>query len=144
MSYPNSGYPASGYPNYPPAYGAYQPPPNQYGGIPSTSHNYSQPPQPLLDPYGRRYDQPPAIQQQQQHYPRVEDPRVPPQEIENNPHAFRRYFDSHLANLTFNSKPVITDLTLLAHRHVMRMGPIVAACLEDHLRNVSVFLSYYI
>lgn len=63
----------------------------------------------------------------------------PPPEAAVDPNAFRRFYMHHLQTLTFNSKPVITNLTLFAHQHLHRMSMIVASCLEDHLKNVSFF-----
>lgn len=44
---------------------------------------------------------------------------------------------ANLSTLNFNSKPVITNLTLFAHEHLVRMSGVVASCLDEHLRNVS-------
>lgn len=142
MSYPNGGggYAAGGYGGYPPSgYPAYP----DYA---APSYNAPPPHYPPQDPYRQapRYDQqqptwnasPPPPQQY-----RGEDPRnLPPPDMNNNPHAFRRFFDSHLVSLTFNSKPVITNLTMLAHQHMMRMSSVIATAMEDHLRNVSHFV----
>ncbi|SDA00297.1 BZ3501_MvSof-1269-A2-R1_Chr2-2g04515 [Microbotryum saponariae] len=59
---------------------------------------------------------------------------TPPHDVSTDPNAFRRYFKSQLAALSFNSKPLITNLTLFAHEHLVRMAPVVASCLEDHLK----------
>ena len=39
----------------------------------------------------------------------------------------------------FNSKPIINGLTILAQEHAQRMGPIVAQCLDEHIRQVRLF-----
>lgn len=41
-------------------------------------------------------------------------------------------YNSHLKSLTFNSKPIITNLTVIAHDHV-RMSTVVAKCIDDHI-----------
>ncbi|SGY15200.1 BQ5605_C013g07285 [Microbotryum silenes-dioicae] len=68
---------------------------------------------------------------------------TPPHDVSTDPNAFRRYFKSQLAALSFNSKPLITNLTLFAHEHLVRMAPVVASCLEDHLKVVSTFFRPY-
>lgn len=61
----------------------------------------------------------------------------PPPDVAVDPNSFRRYFSQQLQGLTFNSKPIITSLTLFAHEHLVRMSGVVAQCLEEHLRTVS-------
>ncbi|KPV74576.1 uncharacterized protein RHOBADRAFT_8287, partial [Rhodotorula graminis WP1] len=46
-----------------------------------------------------------------------------------------RFFSQQLQGLTFNSKPIITALTLFAHEHLLRMSGVVAQCLDEHLRS---------
>jgi pre-mRNA cleavage complex 2 protein Pcf11 len=55
--------------------------------------------------------------------------------LENDPNEFRRYFVNQLNTLTFNSRPIINSLSLLARQHYVRMQNIIATALEDHLRN---------
>jgi pre-mRNA cleavage complex 2 protein Pcf11 len=54
-----------------------------------------------------------------------------------DPNVFAQMFKSHLATLTFNSKPVITTLTVISHEHVQRMSQVVARCMEEHTLTVS-------
>nr|CDI54783.1 related to PCF11 component of pre-mRNA 3`-end processing factor CF I [Melanopsichium pennsylvanicum 4] len=42
-------------------------------------------------------------------------------------------YNAHLKSLTFNSKPIITNLTVIAHDHAARMSAVVAKCLDDHI-----------
>lgn len=53
--------------------------------------------------------------------------------IGTDPHAFAKMYHSHLKSLTFNSKPIITNLTVIAHDHSARMSAVVAKCLDDHI-----------
>lgn len=41
-------------------------------------------------------------------------------------------YNSHLKSLTFNSKPIITNLTVIAQDHI-RMSAVVAKCIDDHI-----------
>ncbi|WFD25661.1 hypothetical protein MNAN1_000625 [Malassezia nana] len=50
-----------------------------------------------------------------------------------NPAAFEAMFRGHLAHLTFNSKPIITNLTLIAQENAQRMSTVVAKILDDHI-----------
>jgi pre-mRNA cleavage complex 2 protein Pcf11 len=58
--------------------------------------------------------------------------------IATDPDAFARMYNSHLASLTFNSKPIITNLTVMAHEHVQQMANVVARCLDEHIVQVSI------
>lgn len=116
---PPAAYPAA----YPPAprYD-YPPPPAAYGAYPPAQpsyHHYSSPPPPPAPP------------------PLKEGELRPPPDVAQDPNSFRRYFTQQLQGLTFNSKPIITSLTLFAHEHVVRMSGVVAQCMEEHLRTVS-------
>lgn len=62
----------------------------------------------------------------------------PPPDVAHDPNSFRRYFKLQLDHLTYNSKPVITSLTLFAHEHAIRMASVVAQCFDEHLRTVSL------
>jgi hypothetical protein len=130
-----------------------------YGGF---NASYSQPPPPpLAQSYG--YSQPSAYRQ-----PPPPPPQWPPPDIGHDQNAFRsvpflvsidvirslysdtrnrQFFRSELQNLTFNSKPIITNLTLLANDHSIRMAHVVVQTLEEHLRNVGCekrkLLHYY-
>lgn len=50
--------------------------------------------------------------------------------------SFRRDFSSRLSELTFNSRPIIQQLSMLAQDGA-RFAGIVAQCLETHIRRVS-------
>lgn len=53
-----------------------------------------------------------------------------------DPAAFEAMFRRQLAQLTFNSKPIITNLTLIAQEHVHRMSTIVAQAVDHHILSV--------
>ncbi|GAA5914453.1 hypothetical protein JCM6882_003022 [Rhodosporidiobolus microsporus] len=118
---PSAGYP----PAYPPAgapYGGYYPPPPpqaQYDYPPPAAHHSPPPPAPLA----------PAAPP-----PAREGELRPPPDVGVDPNSFRRFFGQELHKLTYNSKPVITALTLFAHEHSVRMSGVVAQCLEEHIR----------
>ncbi|WFD21937.1 hypothetical protein MEQU1_000597 [Malassezia equina] len=50
-----------------------------------------------------------------------------------NSAAFEAMFRGHLAHLTFNSKPIITNLTLIAQENAQRMSTVVAKTLDEHI-----------
>ncbi|GAA5835826.1 hypothetical protein JCM5353_003362 [Sporobolomyces roseus] len=142
------------YPNYPPydqsAYyynqGQQQPYPYNYqnnAGPPPSNGYYSHPPPPQGRYDGYDYGAysgyaPPQPQAPPPPPPPLREGELrPPPDVGVDPNTFRRYFSQQLQGLTFNSKPVITNLTLFAHEHVIRMSGIVAQCFEDHLRSVS-------
>ncbi|GAA5890445.1 hypothetical protein JCM16303_007145 [Sporobolomyces ruberrimus] len=154
------------YPGYPPYdqqqhhYYQQAPPPNQWSGYhhnagPPPPHAYSQhyaPPPPRYDGYDYNgayngYAPPPPPPAHAPPPPLREGELRPPPDVGVDPNTFRRYFSQQLQGLTFNSKPVITNLTLFAHEHAVRMSGIVAQCFEEHFRNVSpsyVLPSFYL
>lgn len=123
-----------------------QPPPHLYSDYSNPYSSYPQPQpgprydQPSYPPptthYNHPYPQQPPQPQQHHYAPPQDDFRAPP-DVAVDPNSFRRFFMHHLSTLTFNSKPVITNLTLFAHHHLLRMSTVVASCLEEHLRTVS-------
>lgn len=164
MSYPDPyGYYGGGSGGYPPApgapyYGGYQPPPPAgypYGAPPPAGYPSAYPPAPAA-PYGGYYPPPPQHHAPPpSHYdyppppahhspppqaappPAREGELRPPPDVGVDPNSFRRFFSQELHKLTYNSKPVITALTLFAHEHSVRMSGVVAQCLEEHIRTVS-------
>lgn len=152
-SFNGGGPPPQNYPppqhynnNYPPAPSHYSshygPPPPSLGGYSNSRGPYDDPyPPPMMPPHQQHYPDP-----HQQHSPFPPHPdefRAPP-EVALDPNAFRRFFAYHLTTLTYNSKPAITNLTLFAHQHLLRMSTVVASCLEDHLRTVSQPISLFL
>ncbi|GAA5922991.1 hypothetical protein JCM3775_006213 [Rhodotorula graminis] len=148
-----------------PAYYGYQapPPPQQQPYPPQQPHAYGRydyaayagyaqappPPQPAPPPphyYAYHHHQPshspapppvasPPPPQHQQPPPLREGELRPPPDVGVDPNSFRRFFSQQLQGLTFNSKPIITALTLFAHEHLLRMSGVVAQCLDEHLRS---------
>ncbi|KAF8592392.1 hypothetical protein K439DRAFT_1503404 [Ramaria rubella] len=52
-----------------------------------------------------------------------------------DPNTFRQFYASHLATLTFNSRPIIQNLSMIAQDYT-RMSNVVVQCLEAHIRRV--------
>ena len=53
-----------------------------------------------------------------------------------DPHSFRREYSARLADLTVNSRPIIQNLSMLAHEY-SRYAEIVSECLQLHIQRVS-------
>ena len=72
-------------------------------------------------PYSQLYHQPPP-------------PAPPTYHVDGA--SFRREYMTRLAELTFNSRPMIQHLSMLA-QDSSRFADIVAQCIEGHIRRVS-------
>lgn len=68
-----------------------------------------------------------------QHQPQPQPHAAAPVDIGSDPAAFAAMYNSHLKTLTFNSKPIITNLTVIAHDHAARMSAVVAKAIDDHI-----------
>lgn len=53
-----------------------------------------------------------------------------------DPNAFRQFYTAQLTALTFNSRHIIQNLSMIAQEYV-RMSDIVVQCIETHIRRVS-------
>jgi len=62
-------------------------------------------------------------------------PPPPPVYHHVDPVTFRRDYTTRLAELTFNSRPIIQNLSMIAQEY-SRFAEIVAQCLEAHIRRV--------
>lgn len=115
-----------------------------YSGYPSQPA-YAGPPPNTFNPHANAGA--PAWQQhpqagyptQGQGYPNDPSTSASAMSIASDPDAFARMYNSHLASLTFNSKPIITNLTVMAHEHVQQMANVVARCLDEHIVQVSIW-----
>lgn len=135
-------------------YGGYGQPAPAHSPAPmygSTSHAEYGAPAASPPPSYHQYQQHPQQHYQSSHYSSPAPPpasytQPPPQQpapgpslpynIGSDQNVFRGYFSHELRQLTFNSKPIINALTILAHEHATRMAPIVCQCLEEHIRQV--------
>ncbi|CAD6578307.1 MAG: Arginase, catabolizes arginine to ornithine and urea [Cyphobasidiales sp. Tagirdzhanova-0007] len=126
----------------------------QYPGQASSSQMFMTPPPSQPSPYSSGYQQQPyygsgggnaaqplpsfgvpaGYQQQGGYLPPPPGPPQQPYNLGIDPNVFRGYYLYELQQLTFNSKPIINGLTVLAQEHSHRMGPIVAQCLDEHIR----------
>lgn len=84
---------------------------------------------------GQRYPPPPVYQQHFQQYPPPGSQVLQPPPYNPDPNTFRRDYMQYLQELTFNSRPVIQNLSSLAH-DLARYADIVVSCIETHIRRV--------
>ena len=98
---------------------------NLYGQPSYGGPSYSSP---TPAPYSQYYHQPP--------------PPAPPIYYADAT-SFRREYMTRLSELTFNSRPMIQHLSMLA-QDSSRFADIVAQCIEGHIRRVSLNHILYI
>jgi len=98
---------------------------NLYGQPPYGGPSYSSPPP---APYTQFYHQPAP-------------PAPPTYHVDAT--SFRREYMTRLSELTFNSRPMIQHLSMLA-QDSSRFADIVAQCIEGHIRRVSRSYILYI
>ncbi|KAE8259799.1 hypothetical protein A4X13_0g768 [Tilletia indica] len=110
----------------------YAPYPAQHAPAPHQAHGqYAQyPPQHYAQqrPPPAQYAQPPPPPPQQAGPSFHVHPMVA-----HDPQAFEQMFRDQLASLTFNSKPIITNLTILAHEHAPKMSTVICNAIEQHI-----------
>lgn len=99
-----------------------------YSQAPSTTGYYQHPAPSAQSGY----------QQYQGYY---QQPAAPPAPVPyNDEQYFRHDYARRLAALTFNSRPLIQELSILAQTFSQSMSRIVIESIEQQLRMVSVFL----
>lgn len=101
-----------------------------YGAPPQPGYGA---PAPQYGAHPQAYGAPPPMVPQPHQAPPPRPAVDPSLAIATDPNAFANMYNSHLKTLTFNSKPIITNLTVIAHDHVARMSAVVAKCLDDHI-----------
>ncbi|TEB35641.1 hypothetical protein FA13DRAFT_1762697 [Coprinellus micaceus] len=90
--------------------------------------------------YGHPFPPPPVNSYHgyyQQQYPQQPPPHYPPQPpvYTVDPNTFRRDYMGSLSELTFNSRPIIQNLSnIAADNH--RYADIVVSCIDDHIRRL--------
>ena len=82
---------------------------------------------------GPSYSSPPSAPYPQLYH---HSPPVTPPTYHVDGTSFRREYMTRLAELTFNSRPMIQHLSMLA-QDSSRFSDIVAQCIEAHIRRVS-------
>ncbi|KAF9008965.1 hypothetical protein BDQ17DRAFT_90534 [Cyathus striatus] len=70
-------------------------------------------------------------------YQQPQPPTPAPPVYHLDPVSFRREYTQRLSQLTFNSRPLIQGLSMLAQEY-SRFAEIVGQCIESHIRKVSV------
>lgn len=99
-----------------------------YSQAPSTSGYYQQPAPSIQSGY----------QQYQGYY---QQPTAPPTSVPyNDEQYFRHDYSRRLTALTFNSRPLIQELSILAQTYSQSMPRVVLESIEQQLRMVSTFL----
>ncbi|CEH13287.1 mRNA cleavage and polyadenylation factor I/II complex, subunit Pcf11 [Ceraceosorus bombacis] len=106
------------------------------GAFQQASNSYQSPVQHMQAPapHQHQYQQHQPFQQpqapQQQYF--QASPTLPPQ-APSDPDSFAAMYHGQLSQLTFNSKPIITGLTILAHEHAGDMANVIAQVLDEHI-----------
>ncbi|CAD6887862.1 unnamed protein product [Tilletia controversa] len=132
------------YAGHPPQHGYQRPPPPSH---PGGSRHAPYPPQHHYPPphqaHHGQYAQYPPHQYAQHQAPPAQYAQPPPPQaaptyqlhpmVAHDPQAFEQMFRDQLASLTFNSKPIITHLTILANDHVAKMQTVICNAIEQHI-----------
>lgn len=109
---------------YPQSYAGYPPPNARMGGAENYAYGYGG--------YGMPYAQGRAGYAMGDMYARATPAGGPSMSL-SHPVTFEAMYQSQLAQLTFNSKPIITNLTLIAQENAHLMSTLVAKLIDAHI-----------
>ncbi|TFK29396.1 hypothetical protein FA15DRAFT_664345 [Coprinopsis marcescibilis] len=101
---------------------------NMYGQPPFGGHGPAFHPPPVNNYYA-------SSSQYQQYMPPPPPVHQPPTLFHVDPNEFRKHYVANLAELTFNSRTIIQELSLLAQNY-SRYADIVVSSVESHIRRV--------